>query len=53
MSWTRYIPRRNRPPKAGAADAKRLNGNGAVSAVSERGIGGKFAPNKTDGDEHI
>jgi hypothetical protein len=43
-----YIPIQNRPPEAGAADAKRLNGNGAIRAVSEQGIGGQFCHQQAD-----
>jgi len=39
--------------KAVAADAKRLNGNGAIRAVSEQGFGGGSATNKPDGDRHF
>ena len=39
--------------KAVEADAKRLNGNGAYSTVSEQGFGGSSATNKAAGDGHF
>jgi hypothetical protein len=49
MQYSGKIGRR----QADAADAKRLNGNGAISAVSERGFGGGSATNKPFSDEHF
>jgi hypothetical protein len=43
----------SRPPKAGAADAKRLREKWAKAHFSCQGIGGIFAPNEPYGDEHF
>jgi len=47
---TQY-PHRVDRRQAGAADAKRLNGNVAIGVVSEQRFGGGSASNEPSGDE--
>ena len=47
-----YLSRVDRR-QAGAADAKRLNGNSDARAVSDQGFGGGSATNEPSGDEYF